>query len=131
MIYKIYDDNDYKYHDSIVIFNDSIKIKMMESSGDGNIRIWDFHKAKLLNKIRVNKSGIYGICLWNKDYLFVGSKKTLKLINIKSEEVVKTLRGHTNEIVTLKKFVHPIYGECLLSQDREDYNIKIWKIENK
>ena len=129
-IYKVYDDSDYKYHDSIVVLNNNeTKIKMFESSGDGNIRVWDFHKAKLIKKIRVNKTGIYGICLWNKDYIFVGSKKTLKLVNIKSEDVDITFRGHTNEIVTLKKFIHPIYGECLLSQAREEYSIKLWKID--
>ena len=128
-LYQIYNDNDYNYHDSVIINNNEKIIKMIESSGDGNIRIWDFHEAKLISKIRVNKSGIYGICLWNKDYLFAGSKKTIKLININKKEVEKSLRGHSNEIVTIKKIIHPIYGECILSQERDNYNIKIWKTE--
>ena len=52
----------------------------------------------------------------------------MKLINVKNEKIDKNLKGHSYEIVTIKKMVHPQYGECLLSQDRENNQIKIWTI---
>ena len=128
-IYQKYNDNDYKYHDSIIIKDNEEIIKMIESSGDGNIRIWNFHTTQMIQKIRVNKTGIYGICFWNKEYILVGSKKIMKLINIKKEKKDKNLKGHSNEIVTIKKMIHPQYGECVISQDRENYSIKIWIVD--
>ena len=129
-VHNIYNGKDHKYHDSIIVNDNEDIVKIIESSGDGNIRIWNFYTAELLKKIRFNKIGVYGICLWNNDYIFAGSKSSLKLINIKTEQVEKKLKGHNFEIVTIKKMIHPLYGECLVSQDRENTQIKIWSIDD-
>jgi len=129
-LYKKYNDHDLKYHDSVII-NDSRKIiKLIESSGDGHIRIWDFHEGDLLKKIPITKSGVYGICLWSKNYLFVGCKKTIKLIDIKNEKKIKTYGGHDNEVLSIKKIVHPKYHDCIISLDRDNFSIKLWAFNN-
>ena len=130
-LYHKYFDNDNNYgHLSIVINCNENNENLLESSIDGNIRIWDFHSGILLSKIKDNSSGIYGICLWNNNYLFIGCEdKTIKLINIENGNIINSLEEHNNYVLSLKKINHPIYGECLISQDFDD-TIKLWIIKN-
>jgi WD40 repeat protein len=72
------DDGDNEDHDSIIILNEEI-IKIIESSEDGNIRIWDFHSGILLKKISISQHKLYGICLWSNDYLIVSGNRILSL----------------------------------------------------
>ena len=75
-LYHKYSDESYIYHNSIIIYkenNDNI-IKLIESSNDGNIRIWNFHSGKIIKKIEVfsdRKIVLYGMCLLKNEYLFV------------------------------------------------------------
>ena len=127
-IYHKYNDNDNKDHHSIVINNNEIIIKLIESSVDGHIRIWNFHSGELLNKIKVgNYNYLNGICLWSNEYLFVGcNDKTIKLIQLKKGIIIKDLIGHNNRVSTVKKIIHPIYGECIISQGKYNDQIKLW-----
>ena len=129
-IYKKYEEefilwkkNDFCH---IIIYETDI-IKLICSCKDSNIRIWDFHSAKLLNKIKIFDRIILGICIWENDYLVVGCNDTnIKIIEIKSGELIKSLKGHYKEALNIKKIIHPYYGECLISQGyRNDY-IKLW-----
>ena len=132
-IYHIYNDNkdndNNKDHNSIIINDKEDIIKIIESSEDGKIRIWDFHSGSLINKIEILNSRLYGICLWNNKYLFVGNNdKNIKLINLEKGTISKYLIGHNNYVLTLKKIIHPHYGECLISQNYNNGQIKIWAI---
>ena len=100
---------------------------MIESSYDGNIRIWNFHSGLLLNKIKISDENLYGICLWDDNYLFVGcSDKTIKLIELNNGLIVKSLTSHNNKVITLKRIIHPKYGDCLISQNFKESEIKLW-----
>ena len=125
-IYNVYHESDDKYrHNSILIKNMDETIKLIESSRKGIIRIWKFYNGELLKKINVINKGLYGICLWNNDNLFVGCQdKTIKLINIKNGKTTKILSGDREEVVTIKKIIHPKYGECLISYGGD---IILWK----
>ena len=86
----------------------------------------EFWLGKLIKIIDIN-TGLYRICLWNNDYLFVGcTDNTIELINIKKGLQIKSLRGHYREVITVKKINHPQYGECLISQNFENSRIKLW-----
>ena len=129
-LYHEYFDNstiEIEDHDSVIINDNDEIIKMIESSEDGNIRIWDFHSGILLNKIKTGDHKLYGICLWNNNFLFVGcDDKCIKLINLQKKIVINNL-VEENAIITIKKIFHPKYGECLISNDWRG-NIKIWTI---
>ena len=128
-LYHNYYDNNNKCHYSIIINDDEKIIKLMESSFDGNIRIWDFHSGELLKKIKLSDKGLVGICFWNNEYIFVGcDDKTIKLINVKEGIIIKNLNGHNNCAVTIKKIYHPKYGKCLISQGSDFDSIKLWVI---
>ena len=124
-IYHNYYDNEYKFHNSVIINDKEEIIKMIESSTGGNIRIWNFHTGELLNQIKIINNLLKGICLWNNEYLFIAcGDKTIKLLELKSGKIIKELFGHNDKVVYIQIISHPKYGKCLLSQDKNE--IKIW-----
>ena len=126
-IYHTYSDNDKNYHESLII-ND--KKQLIDSCDDGNIRIWNFHSGDLLNKIKFN-AGIEGICLLNNEYLFMGcDDQTIKIIQLNEGKIIKYLIGHKDIVNSIKIFIHPKYGLCLLSQGFQKDGIKLWIINN-
>ena len=72
-IYHKYLANDRSEHFSFIINDIEEIIKLIESSYDGNIRIWNFNTGELLKKIYICKNSLYSICLWDYDSLFVSS----------------------------------------------------------
>ena len=126
LYHKYCDYNDDYGHLSIVINNNNKVIKLIESSCDGIIRIWNFESEELLNKINICNEKLFGICLWDKDYLLVGCKdKTIKFIDIKNGKLINSLTGHNNFVIGIKQIYIPQYGECLISQGF-DNSIKLW-----
>ena len=137
-VYYKYQDNDKENseHYSLIIHNNKSIIKLMELCFDGNIRIWNFHKGSLLNKIKVG--WCFDLCLWNNNYLFVGcSDKVIRLLELNKGYIIKRLTGHDGKVTCIKKIIHPKYGECLVSIEFSGtiiYNlgkIKLWGINNK
>ena len=130
-IYNKYNDNSHNRHCSLIINSNDDKIKLIDSCFDGNIRIWDFHSGKLLNKIRVCDSWIIGICLWDNDYLCVGcGDKSMKIIHLKKNLIDANLKCFKNKVLCIKKLNHPQLGECLISQGYEKEQIKLFAINN-
>ena len=133
-LYYKYDDNkcinNDRFHCSLIVkYNEKI-IKIIESSGDGFIRIWNFHSGILLDKIKIGPR-LYSICLWNDNYLFVGCQdNSIKLLELNNKLIVKSLSGHNDWVLSLKIFFHPQYGECLISQNWGLSQIKMWIVDN-
>ena len=129
-MYKIYCDNDKSEHDCVIINNFENVTKLIESSDDGNIRIWNFHTGKLLNKIKVCNDDLYTIYLWSNKYLFVScGEKVINIIDLEKKTIVNKIKEHKNWVITMKKIYHPLYGECLISQDSGNGEIKLWTNE--
>ena len=132
-IYHKYDDNkcinNDRFHCSLIVKKDKKILKILDSSGDGFLRIWNFHSGELLNKIKIGER-LYSICLWNDNYLFVGCEdNTIKLIELNYKLIITSFSGHNNWVLSLKKICHPLYGECLLSQNWGESEIKLWAIK--
>ena len=112
---------------SIVVNCKEEVIELIDSCSDGNIRIYNFHSGELIKKIEASV-GLYGLCLWDNNYLFVGCKdNSIKLIELDTGKIVKTLKGHNNCVITIKKIIDPKYGDYLLSQGLINDGIKLWK----
>ena len=137
-VYNKYQDNSGEKKSerySIIINNNDSIIKLIESSYDGYIRIWNFYKGSLLNKIKAG-FGSMGICLWNNNYIFVGCcDKIIRLIEMKKGYIIQRLTGHDGDVNCIKKINHPKYGECLLSIGISVFprlsKIKLWVINYK
>ena len=88
-LYRIYKDknNDNiidikKQHVSALIIEDKKIIKLISSSFDGFVNIWDFHSASLLQNIDLNYGKLYGICLWDENNLLIGcADNSIKLLD--------------------------------------------------
>ena len=134
-LYHIYEDN-IKEHDfylgrpKILINKKRKYTELIESCWDGCIRIWNFHSAILLKKIKVSENNrLSSICLWNNKYLFVGSEDNfIRLIDLKNESIVKEFKNGIEGAYTLRKMFIPNYGNCLLSQGSDSCSIIIWAI---
>jgi len=125
-IYHIYNDKSKSFHRSIVINNKEQVIKLIESSDNGIIRIWNFHTGLLLNKIKVSDNYLCGISLLNKDHLFVGCfDGTIKLVDLNKGTVIN-LYKHNHSVITVKIFICPKYGKFLISQGLLRDEINIW-----
>ena len=46
---------------------------------------------------------------------------------MKNNSIIGSI-GHDQKITAIKKFNHPKYGECLLSQGYQEESIKLWII---
>ena len=126
-IFKQYKDNYNNNHLSIILHQCDDCLKLIESCYDGNIRIWNFYTGALIIKIQIGNNWLYGVCVWNDSFLFVGcSDKTIKLMELKEGFIAKNMKGHNNSVLTLKKLDHPKYGNCLISQGYNEDQIKIW-----
>ena len=131
-LYHKYSDNDISDHSNIIIFKKDKDLQLIETSSEGIIRIWNFNIGILIKKIKINEVywNLNGICLWDNDNILVGcDDKTIKLIELQTGILIKSLMGHTENILSIKKINHPIYNECLISQGRRYDQIKLWIIK--
>ena len=113
-------------HDSIVIINNGGVIKLIDSSEDGYLRIWNFHSGILIKKLFVSKLKLFGICLWNNYYIYVAcDDKTIKLIDLNKNRVVNTLMSN-NDLINMKTAFHSEYGYCLITQEWRKNKIQLW-----
>ena len=127
------DDDDEEYeHYKVIIYNNKDLTKIIASGKERQVLIWDFHSTELLNKIKVSNvpyDNLYGICLWNKDFLFVGcDDDTLKLIDLRKNFVINNIKTE-GLVINSKKMEHDIYKDCLITQDWRN-QIKLWIIKN-
>ena len=102
------------------------------SSENGRISIWNLYTKKLINKIKMIKSRLMHIIEWNNKYLIVADfdNKTFKVIDLeKKKNNIYDFHDkegqHTSFVKSIKKIIHPIYGECLLTAG-SDKKIKLW-----
>ena len=129
---KYYDIGSLGTHMNFVFNFIGNEINLVESDTFGYIRIWDFNTGLLLNKCLVGKNlKLRGICLWNQNYLFVGSNdKKLKLIDLENGAKIDNIKCGI-EICTIKKIYHPKYGECLVFDGKSSNGeIQLWKSDN-
>ena len=133
-LYRIYQENlkENHIHGNVIIDDNENNdfVRLIETCNDGYVRIWDFHSAELLNKIRICDEGIKSICLWDENHLFVGcDDATIKLVDMNSNEIIHVLNGHKQKVCCLKKIEHEKYGKCLISKGWGGDFIKLWKKE--
>ena len=112
---------------SAIVYESNEQQILIESDGNGYIRMWDFHKANLIKSFFTNYLvNLRGICLWNEKYLFAGaSDHQIKLFDLINGKYVKFYKEHISSVCTLDKIKSSKFGECLVSQGL-DGKIKIW-----
>ena len=117
-------------HHCVTISNKNEIVKLIESNSvdDNFVRIWNFHSGILLNKIQIAE---FPNCmqLWNNNFLLIGCyAQTIKVLDLNDEKIVKSLKVECGP-QNIKKFIHPIFGECLLSQSEDKGPISLFIIK--
>lgn len=77
------------------------------------IEIWNFETGDLVNLLDLKGEDHKDICFWNDKYFFSISLNSIYLYDIKGNLIKETMKN--NNIFLIKKFLHPKYGECLIS----------------
>ena len=118
-------------HLSAFVYKNMDITELVECEFYGFVRIWNFHSGNLIRKIEICKRiPLVSMCLWNKEFLLISCVDgTIKLVDFKNYSFIKSFSGHNNEVCTIKKIIHPNYGECLISQGIANDQIKMWIIE--
>jgi hypothetical protein len=84
----------------------------------GCIIIWDLDKFIIKNYINYKSAYFCNILQWNENYLLVAEKNDgcILVIDIERNRVISVMKNiHDFFAMCLKKIIHPIYGESLLS----------------
>ena len=122
-------DNEARSHRSLAVFNSEQNLKLIDSCEDGIIRIYNFYTGKIIKRIFTGFSPLRGICIWDKDYFFIGCKdKTIKLVDTNKGIVIKSIKAQINTVLTIKKINLPKYGNCLVSQGMNEDCINLWSV---
>ena len=124
---KSMENNNTYYH--FVIYDNGIIVRLIAAFSKGIIKIFNFYSAELLSEIIIEKK-FSSLCLWNNNYLFVANEKcSLKLMDLEKEKIIKIFPKEAENGVFVKMFLPPFYGECILSQHKDE-TIKLW-VKNK
>lgn len=117
------------WHFSCFVAETDLKSFLFESDNKGFLRVWDIHTANLIKYIKTPDC-IVGITFWNEQYVLATCKGGIRIIDLKSESVVKTLAGTDNFLYgTIVKFLHSDLGECIMTSCGGGYKenkISLW-----
>ena len=124
-LYKKYNSPSSQIHYSFKIIKNNDIVKLIESSMDGYIRIWDFNTSELLDKINLSKNCLYGIYLISDNKILVScADKCVKLINIETKNI-KNIYGFNNWICCSNFILHKKYGKCIITQGVKNEQVKL------
>jgi len=94
------------------------------------INIWDLYGKELVYSIFVNDNFLNQIIQWNNKYAIItnGDKNNILIMDLEARRIIsKIFSKHEKGIINIKKIIHPIYGESLLSCGIEG-SINLWII---
>ena len=114
-------------NDFIVDERGSIK-KLLGSCYYGII-IWDFYTGKLLKQIMSNIGGIYGLCLFNNNYLLAGNNNYIILIDLINEKIVNKISSNQEKKISRIKAIDTKNGKIFICGGRWECDIIF--LENK
>ena len=117
---------------SVIIINDTTTdiVKLIYSTGNGFIKIWNFHLGILLEQIKINEGYIFSICLLEGKYLFSCGKYYEKNIIKKNMDKSDIKIIHINNETTCKLINIKNLGNYLITKNLSfDGPLKLWKIK--
>ena len=116
-------------HYSGFIYNKDDTELLCTSCYNGFIHIWDLYSKKIV-KVIDTKCILCHIIQWSNKFVIAADfgNKSFIIVDIDKKKIYNEINPeHTMEVKCVKKFLHPKYGECLLTAGR-DNSIKLWKL---
>jgi WD40 repeat protein len=125
-LFKSFKGTPNSWHMSVKMIDRNNVLTLVESDGNGTIRLWDFYEGVEILKVNTTGLNLRGICVWNVNSIFASSSDYhVKLYNIKEMKMSKTFHEHKSTVCALNKICVPKIGECLVSHGL-DGKLKLW-----
>ena len=122
--------NSEEYLTGFIYKNDETEY-LITGSWNGCVRMWDLYEKEQINYLDTNNCELYNIISWSNRYAIISYKfqNKIKIIDIKYFEITLQFESEQfSEIKCIKKIIHPIYGESLLTCS-EKGDIKLFIID--
>ena len=117
------------HNSACVVKNDGVDY-LYVGNVNGLIDVWNLNNYQLEKSIKYFNSYFYHLINWSNRYVIVAEKAKCSIIIIDTiyKKVVSVYKDiHESFVICLKKIIHPIYGEGLLSSDLNN-KILFWTI---
>ena len=91
---------------------------LITGSWNGFVRIWNLDEKIEVNFLNTKSLQLYSILLWNEKCALITNISTneIKIMDLEYCEIVTILKSnHFIGIECIKKIIHPLYGESLLT----------------
>jgi len=125
---KIKTEEKYMYNSGGLVFKSQNKDMLAVSSCSGLILIIDLINKNIVKKIEIENVHIFSFIKWNENYLLVNDMRNRQIIilDIKKEYkiVSKNFIPEMEFDAFMKKIMHPIYGESILTSGK-NFKIKL------
>ncbi|MBC7474579.1 MAG: WD40 repeat domain-containing protein [Candidatus Sericytochromatia bacterium] len=99
--------------------------KLLSSSDDKTIKIWDLNSGDLLNTLIGHTGSIHALTIHNDKIISGANDKTIKIWDLESGKLSCTILGHNNHIYSVIGYDDKFISSSL------DRTIKIWSLEDK
>ena len=122
--------NSEEYLTGFIYKNDETEY-LITGSWNGCVRMWDLYEKEQIHYLDTNNCELYNIISWSNRYAIISYKfqNKIKIIDIKYFEITLQFESEQfSEIKCIKKIIHPIYGESLLTCS-EKGDIKLFIID--
>ena len=100
------------------LYNKDENDYLITGSWNGYVRIWDLDEKTQINFIQTENVELYNIIPWSEKCAVIAYKflNRIKIMDIKYFEIVTEIEcNKLNGIKCIKKIIHPLYGQCLIS----------------
>ena len=104
---------------------------LITGSWNGYVRIWDLDEKEQINYLDTNNCELYNMIFWSDRYAIISYKfgNKNKIMDIKNFEIISIFESeHFNEIKCIKKIIHPLIGESLITCS-ENGDIKLFILD--
>ena len=104
---------------------------LITGSWNGYVRIFDLYEKEQINYLDTNICELYNMILWSNRYTIISYKfgNKIKIMDNKNFEIISIFESeHFNEIKCIKKIIHPLFGESLITCS-ENGKIKLFILD--
>ena len=129
-IYSVININDSEYRCGFILKNNGLEY-LYYSSNCGNIVVYNLYNKQIVTIAKIECYFSLDFIQWNKQFFLISdySNKSIIAIDTKTFKKISEIKEKKQlAILTIKKVIHPLYGESILVL-LENGAIQLWNQE--